>query len=156
MVCAWTGTVRASRRCFSQELHAYRKASSMYCSALSCKSSTSEFVTAPGRLHMFFSNLRLISLRQRIKSCGWWSRGEIRNLLSVHRAGSTMKSGKVLWKGRTGRSTLSWRIRSECMDERRGNTSSVWNPRSAAIADGERGFAVRTTAPMTERILESS
>ena len=49
----------------------------------------------------------------------------------------------------------SWRTRSECIDTRMGNTSSDSNPRSAAMADGERGFVARATAPRTDRILES-
>jgi hypothetical protein len=58
-------------RCVCHDLHAYRNAGSIYRSVLSFKSSTSEFATPSGSLHMFFCSVRSMRLRQAIKTCKW-------------------------------------------------------------------------------------
>ena len=49
----------------------------------------------------------------------------------------------------------SWRMRSECNDDRRGNTPSESMFRRIAMVAGERGFTARTTAPRTDQTLGS-
>ena len=52
-----------------------------------------------------------------------------------------MKSGKVLWKGRTWQSAASWKTRRELTESGGGggggNTSPMSKPRSAAMVIGE-------------------
>ena len=52
--------------------------------------------------------------------------------------GSVMKSGKVLWKGRTWQSAASWKTRRELTESGGGgNMSPMSKPRSAAMVIGE-------------------
>lgn len=145
-----------STRCLCHDLQAYCNAGSICRSVLSCKLSTSEFVMASGSPHIFFSSVRLMSSRRPIKISGWWLGGDTQNLSLTHRVGSTMKSGKDLWNGRTGELMSSWRIRREWTDDSRRNTLSGSKPNRTAIVDGERGFAASMTAPRIERTFGSS
>ena len=91
-----------STRCLCHDLQEYCNGLSICSSALSFRSTTSELMTPSGSLQMFRSNPRFISSRQPTKSSVCWCAGQTRNLELTHRAGSRMKSGKDLWKGRTG------------------------------------------------------
>ena len=138
-------------RCFVQNWQAYSNASPMWYFLQSERSSTL-LRGPPSRSQMLLFSLCSISWRHKSRISVWQAAGSTKSCESWHLLGSMRKSGKDLWKTRTGSSMTSGTRRRE------------WRGfRTVDMSDGvsklcrrderlfiERGLKANNTAPTTD------